>query len=68
MPASSTSSERYFSIGALTITKLRNRLTKDTFNSIMCLKSWGILEEDKEETKEASKAKEISEEALFVYN
>ena len=37
--ATSTSSERYFSQGALNINKLRNRLNKDTFNYIMCLKS-----------------------------
>ena len=42
IPATSASSERYFSGGGLTITKLRNRLNKDTFNKLMCLKSWGV--------------------------
>ena len=37
--ATSTSSKQYFLEGALTITKLRNRLNKDTFNKLICLKS-----------------------------
>ena len=48
IPATSASSERYFSQGALNINKLRNKLNKDTFNYIMCLKSQGIIKEDKE--------------------
>ena len=39
IPATSASSERFFSQGALVINKLRNRLNKDTFNIIMCLRS-----------------------------
>jgi hypothetical protein len=30
----------------LNITKQRNRIHKDTFDEIMCLKSWGIFKED----------------------
>ena len=70
IPATSASSERYFSGGALTITKLRNRLNKDTFNKLMCLKSWGIIREDEGEDIE-NLSQEISttniEEAKFVY-
>jgi hypothetical protein len=39
IPASSAASECFFSQGALIITKLRNRLNKDTFEKISCLKS-----------------------------
>jgi hypothetical protein len=50
IPASSASSERYFSQGARIINKDRNKLNKDTFEYIICLKSWGLfLEEDKKE-------------------
>jgi hypothetical protein len=37
--ASLAASERFFSQGAVIITKLRNRLNKDTFEKISCLKS-----------------------------
>jgi hAT family C-terminal dimerisation region len=66
----SASSERYFSAGALTITKLRNRLNKDTFNKLMCLKSWGIIIEDKEDIETLSQEANTTsyiEEASFVY-
>ena len=49
IPATSAASERYFSQGALNINKLRNRLNKDTFNYIMCLKSQSIIKEEKDE-------------------
>ena len=42
IPATSASSEMYFAQGALNINKLRNRLNKDTFNYVMCLKA-GVL-------------------------
>jgi hypothetical protein len=42
IPATSTSSEMYSAQGALNINKLRNRLNKDTFNYVMCLKA-GVL-------------------------
>jgi hypothetical protein len=38
----------FFSQGALIINKQRNRLNKDTFEKTLCLKSWGIIKEDKE--------------------
>jgi hypothetical protein len=57
---------RYFSQRALTITKLRNRLNKDTFNIIMCSKSWGTIIEDKEAKEDANKDINIKE-AKFNY-
>jgi hypothetical protein len=39
IPVSSVASERFFSQGALINTKLRNRLTKATFEKIICLKN-----------------------------
>ena len=59
IPASSASSERFFSQGALIISKLRNRLNKDTFEKIICLKSWGVFkDEEEEEEEEEDKEKE----------
>ncbi|CZT09918.1 uncharacterized protein RAG0_14526 [Rhynchosporium agropyri] len=43
IPATSAPSERFFSLGALIINKLRNRLSKDTFEEISLLKSWGFI-------------------------
>jgi hAT family protein len=61
------SSERYFSQGALNINKLRNRLNKDTFNIIMCLKSWGLIIEEEKEAKAIELEENIREEARFIY-
>jgi hypothetical protein len=64
--ASLASSERFFSQGALIISKIRNRLTKDTFEKIICLKSWGVFK-DEEENSEEIKKKDISlEDNLFI--
>jgi hypothetical protein len=52
IPATSASSERFFSQGALIISKQRNRLNKDTFEKIICPKSWGVIKEEIEEDKE----------------
>jgi hypothetical protein len=35
--------------GALIISKLRNRLNKDTFEFIACCKSWGVFKDEEEE-------------------
>jgi hypothetical protein len=51
IPASSAASERFFSQGALIMSKLRNRLNKSTFELIPCLKSWGLFKDELEETK-----------------
>jgi hypothetical protein len=50
-----TSSKRFFSQGALIITKLRNRLNKSTFEKISCLKSWGVFKDELEEAKKEDK-------------
>ena len=64
--ASLTSSKRFFSQGALIISKLRNRLNKDTFEKIICLKSWGVFK-DEEENKEKLEKTDISlEDNLFI--
>ena len=46
IPATSASSERFFSQGARIINKDRNRLNKDTFEYIISLKSWGLFKEN----------------------
>ena len=61
IPASSAASERFFSQGALIITKLRNRLNKDTFEKISCLNSWGVFNDEEEELKKEGLKKEIKE-------
>jgi hypothetical protein len=53
--ASSAASERFFSQGALIITKLRNRLNKSTFEMISCLKSWGVFIDEVEKAKKEEK-------------
>ena len=58
IPASSAASERFFSQGALIITKLRNRLNKSTFEKISCLKSWGVFKEELEEVEKENKISE----------
>ena len=68
IPASSASSERFFSQGALIISKLRNRLNKDTFEKIISLKSWGVFKDkEEEEEKERKHIKALSlEDNLFI--
>ena len=61
IPATSASSERFFSQGARIINKDRNRLNKDTFEYIICLKSWGLFREDKEEVIEEDNRENIFE-------
>ena len=52
IPATSAPSERFFSQGALIISKQRNRLSKETFEAIISLKSWGFfIEKEREEEK-----------------
>jgi hypothetical protein len=55
------SSERFFSQGALIITKLYNRLNKITFEMISCLKSWGLFKDELEEAKKEEKKEEKKE-------
>ena len=44
IPATSASSQRYLSQGALIINKLRNRLSKEAFELIISLESWGMFQ------------------------
>ena len=59
IPATSAPSKRFFSLSALVLNKQRNRLTKDTFEWIMSLKSWGFIEEHKEEEEEDKEGEAI---------
>ena len=52
IPATSAPIESSFSIGGLIISKSRNRLSKDTFKVIACLKSWGFINKEEEEGEE----------------
>jgi hypothetical protein len=52
IPATSASSERFFSQGALIISKLRNKINKTTFEAIIALKSWGVMKEENQEVEE----------------
>ena len=64
--ASLASSERFFSQGALIISKIRNRLTKDTFEKIICLKSWGVFKDEEENSEEIEKKNISLEDNLFI--
>jgi hypothetical protein len=48
----------------LNITKQCNRINKDTFDEIMCLKSWGIFKEDTNEEEATDGNQDI--ESTFV--
>jgi hypothetical protein len=41
--------------GALIISKLKNRLNKDTFKFIACCKSWGVFKDKEKEIKKQKK-------------
>jgi hypothetical protein len=56
-----------FNTGALIISKLRNRLNKDTFEEIISLKSWGIfIEKEDKDLKEVQELK-ISEDNPYIF-
>jgi hypothetical protein len=46
IPATSAASERVFSIGGDIITKKRNRLGASNTRRLLCLRDWGVLEEE----------------------
>jgi hypothetical protein len=48
IPATSAPIESSFSIGSLIISKTRNRLSKEVFKVIACLKSWDFIQEEEE--------------------
>jgi hypothetical protein len=47
--ASSVPSESVFSIARLQITKRRNRLAPKTMGVIICLRSWGLIKDGKDD-------------------
>jgi hypothetical protein len=52
----------------LNLIKLRNRITKETFNKIMCLRSWGIIIDDiegEDTDKDIANIVEDLDEAVF---
>jgi hypothetical protein len=69
IPASLAASERFFSQGALIMSKLRNRLNKSTFELISCLKSWGLFKDELEEIKkeeQRGKKQDFEEDNQFI--
>jgi hypothetical protein len=66
IPAISASSERMFSTGALIISKLRNRLNKETFEELISLKSWGIFTEKKDIKLKGLKELKVSKENPYI--
>jgi hypothetical protein len=69
IPASFTTSKRFFFQGALIIIKLYNKLNKSTFNKISYLKNWGLFKEEEEENKKQEKNKEnqvLKEDNQFI--
>jgi len=46
IPATSAASESVFSISGDIITKKRNRLGADNTRRLLCLRDWGVLEEE----------------------
>ena len=52
--ATSVPSESVFSVAGLQITARRNRLAPKTMGIIMCLRSWGLIEEANEESDDDS--------------
>jgi hypothetical protein len=69
IPASSVSSERFFSQGALINTKLRNRLNKLTFEKVISLKSQGVIKDEesiiKQEEIKQAKALILEKDNMF---
>ena len=46
IPAASPASERVVSVDGDIITKKRNRLAPETVRYLLCLRDWGVIEED----------------------
>jgi hypothetical protein len=54
IPATSAPAECIFSQGSDIITKKRNRLAPATLRELLCLKSWGVIEEEEDSDGEGS--------------
>ena len=63
--ALSAPNKRFFSQGALIISKLRNRLNKETFGEVICLKSQGIFKDEEEELEKKEQGPILEEDNLF---
>jgi hypothetical protein len=50
IPATSTESERLFSVAGDIITKKRNRLAPSTVRYLLCLRNWGIISPAEEDS------------------
>lgn len=46
IPATSAPSECVFSVGGDIVTKKRNRLVGDSVRMIVCLKNWGVIQDE----------------------
>ena len=65
IPASSASSKRFFSQRSLIISKTRNRLSKETFEKIICLKSQRVFNDEEEQEEKKSKIGVLEEDNAF---
>jgi hypothetical protein len=63
--STSVPSESVFSITGLQITKRRNRLAPKTMGLLMCLKSWGLLNEDSDDECSDSDREDIQKDRAF---
>jgi hypothetical protein len=50
IPATSAPSESVFSMGSDIITKKRNRLSGESTRRLLCLRDWGVLEEEDQDS------------------
>jgi hypothetical protein len=63
--STSVPSKSVFSIAGLQITKRRNRLALKTIRLLMCLKSWGLLNEDSDHECSDSDGEDIRKDRAF---
>lgn len=50
IPASSAASERIFSVGGDIVTKKRNRLLPSTLRYLLCLRDWGVIGDEDDDS------------------
>jgi hypothetical protein len=63
--STSVPSELVFSIAGLQITKRRNRLAPKTMGVIMCLRSWGLINEEDDDEDIKSDDEDIRKNRAF---